>query len=152
MGHGRVHHSTPLNPSHIQGSAFWGLHCIAGGFHSTSPGSDAWGRQRAATKTHEPSLTSTGEVPALDGVACAGVHPARGLGLIAVEDKERGCQHPGSPFPSPGVTFPDKGMEGSGFSIHQAGAAVTQGEKGGKRDEGAIGKQPSGVPLVPIPD
>lgn len=41
------------------------------------------------------SLTGAGEVPALDGVTRAGVHPARGLGLVAVKDKVGGSEHPG---------------------------------------------------------
>lgn len=45
------------------------------------------------------SLTGAGEVPALDGVAGAGVHPARGLGLVAAKHTERGCQHPWGPLP-----------------------------------------------------
>lgn len=53
--------------------------------------------QRANAETQEPSLTGAGEVPALDGVACAGVHPARGLCLVAVKDKEWGYQHPWGP-------------------------------------------------------
>ena len=62
-----------------------------------------WGGQRANAETQEPSLTSAGEVPALDGVACAGVHPARGLGLITAKDKEWGCQHPRGPKEPPRI-------------------------------------------------
>lgn len=64
-----------------------------------------WGWQRANRETWELSLTGAGEVPALDGVACARVHPARGLGLIAAKDKERGCQQlrgPREPLPIAG--------------------------------------------------
>lgn len=53
-----------------------------------------------------PSLTCAGEVPALDGVTRAGVHPAGGFGVVAARDKDRGAVSTPEgalrPLPTPG--------------------------------------------------
>lgn len=108
------------------------------------------GGQRANVETRDPTLTGAGEVPTLDGVACARVHPARGLGLIAAKDKEWGCQRLGGPRePLPiagegslqrgGLFQPKEWKDGilgkEGNDIHQAGRAVSPKERGERRDD-----------------
>lgn len=91
-----------------------------------------------------PFLTGTGEVPTLDGVTCAGVHPARGLGLVAVKDKEQSVSAAGIPAPSLmiRITLAAKGKErkadcgGWGGKQHLSGSTwdkAPRGEKWGAR-------------------
>lgn len=69
-------------------------------------------------QSRAPFLTGAGEMPALDGVTCAGVHPARGLGLVAVKDKEQAVSAPGIPAHSLviGITLAAKRKGRSRFS------------------------------------
>lgn len=143
-------------------------------FNSTPPDSDQC-LGRAESKRRDPglSLTGTGEVSALDGVARAGVHPARGLGLVAAKDKEWGCQHPRGPreplpisgegslqhrglFQPKGGDFRERGEQ------HPSGwdSGEPQRERSGGKGEMTVCDRKAargrglqwGVPLVPSPD
>lgn len=122
MGRERQHH--PIQPPQPSPAAdrellpprFWGVSfAFPKDFSPDFP----------AAPPRSPRLTCTGEVPALDGVARAGVHPAGGFGVVAVKDKDkdkRGCQDPG------GVQKP--------LPLHRHHGDTSPAKRGDSREEG----------------
>lgn len=99
LGRGSITSHQPPNPPQLLLAQLWGV-CFA------FPGDFTPHFPTVAPQEPGLSLTCAGEVPALDGVARARVHPARGFGVVAVKDKDRGdVSTPGglrSPLPIAG--------------------------------------------------